>query len=231
METVTLVLLAVVAVLLVVVVGAGIAMWLRIRGALRSLGGAREVIEARGPVGAPVPPMGPVYSTGPVAPLERVGLPLVPGNSGDVELPGTRCEGCRFWDWEGGQHLMAGNPAFAQATTFIPPWQMGRPRKVKENPEYLAKERELQAAIEAENHDLQQRLHEELLKMSPGEILPDTEQAPEGMLALEWGHLGACREHGELRFRTDTCERWQAKPDPHGRTVGDRAGQLTEING
>ncbi len=122
------------------------------------------------------------------------------------------CEGCRFFSLKGGQTLMRSHPAFASAAEIIPPWQMSQPRKVEPNPEYDKLEEEMNAAGMNGEHELQRRLHDELLTMNPGELLPPESYTEESMLKLQWADFGACGQHQELRARTDSCDKYAKKP-------------------
>ncbi len=139
----------------------------------------------------------------------RMGLTVV---EPEPEPEPTRsCESCKHWSLEAGQHEMRRNPAFHQATAHLAPWQMGRPRKVKSNPEYDAVEKKLEAAIQARDYELQKKLHNELMELRPGELIPPEEYVAPEVLALTWQDLGACAKHRELRMRTDACEAYEVK--------------------
>jgi hypothetical protein len=138
---------------------------------------------------------------------------LSPADGKRVKLPVVdSCEGCRFFSLEGGQTVMASQPAFAQAAQHIPPWQMGRPRLVEPNPEYDDLEARMQAAGTKGDYELQSKLHEELMTMRPGTLLPPEEHIEEPMLRLQWSDFGACGRHQELRSKTDRCEDYEEKP-------------------
>jgi len=107
---------------------------------------------------------------------------------------------------------MASQPAFMQASQHIPPWQMGRPRIVEPNPEYDALEARMQAAGTDGDFELQAKLHEELLQLRPGTLLPPEDHIEAPMLRLQWSDFGACGRHQELRSKTDRCDDWDALP-------------------
>jgi hypothetical protein len=123
----------------------------------------------------------------------------------------SRCEDCRFWDLDAGQHMMKANPAFFAATAHLQPWQMGGMRKVEMNPDYLEIEAQLQEAIKAKDPEAQKELHEKLLSLDPGELVdPETYIDPE-TLKSSWMELGACSKHQELRMGRDSCPLAEAK--------------------
>jgi hypothetical protein len=135
----------------------------------------------------------------PAQPAERVSLPL-------VERPGVgRCATCNHFDLSAGQAALEANPAFQAASAVLAPWQMARERKVKPNPEYVAVEAQLREAQAAGDVERSRELHDRLLTLDPGEVLPDEEQVEREMLALDWKKLGGCGLHRELRFATDAC--------------------------
>ncbi len=135
----------------------------------------------------------------PAQPAQRVSLPL-------VERPGVgRCETCNHFDLSAGQAALEANPAFQAASAVLAPWQMARERKVKPNPEYVAVEAQLREAQAAGDVERSRELHDRLLTLDPGEVLPDEEQVEREMLALDWKKLGGCGLHRELRFATDAC--------------------------
>lgn len=121
------------------------------------------------------------------------------------------CATCRHWDLEAGQNEMKRNPAFQQATEHLLPWQMAHPRQVKPNPAYIALEEKMQAAVKAEDHDEARKLHHELLRTDPGEVIDPSEYVPPEVLKLTWSDVGACAKHQELRMRTDKCEAYEMK--------------------
>ncbi len=135
----------------------------------------------------------------PAEPAQRVSLPL-------VERTGVgRCATCNHFDLSAGQAALEANPAFQAASAVLAPWQMARERKVKPNPEYVAVEAQLREAQAAGDVERSRELHDRLLTLDPGEVLPDEEQVEREMLALDWKKLGGCGLHRELRFATDAC--------------------------
>lgn len=153
----------------------------------------------------------PVYSTEPD--LDDLPLPETPTR---VSLPvvapePVTCATCNHFDLAAGQKTIAANPAFATATTHLAPWQMARERKVRPNPEYLETEAALKAAQAEGDVERTRELHDRLLTLDPGEVLPDEEQVEREMLKLDWAKLGACGHHRELRFATDRCEAYETE--------------------
>lgn len=140
---------------------------------------------------------------------ERVSLPLVEEPTAPV-APG-RCETCNHFDLAAGQRTMEAHPAFKAAAAVLPPWQMARERKVRPNPEYAEVETQLREAQAAGDVERSRELHDRLLTLDPGEVLPDAEQVERAMLALDWQRLGACGLHRELRFATDRCESYETE--------------------
>lgn len=138
---------------------------------------------------------------------ERVSLPLVEEPQG----ASGRCETCNHFDLSSGQRTMAAHPAFQAAAAVLPPWQMARERKVRPNPEYAEVETQLREAQAAGDVERSRELHDRLLTLDPGEVLPDTEQVERSMLELDWAGLGACGLHRELRFATDRCESYETE--------------------
>jgi hypothetical protein len=138
--------------------------------------------------------------------------PLWLTHRGKVHLPvaGQTCSGCEHFDLAGGQKVMGMNPAFTAASTHIPPWRMGRVLKSEPNPEY-ARLTALRDAL-PEGSSERAVLDAKLDTVPRAQPLPDDAQVPPGMLGLEWQDFGACREHTELRAKSDTCEKWKARP-------------------
>lgn len=133
--------------------------------------------------------------------LPVVGTDTIPGN----------CVDCRYFSLEGGQALLQAHAPFAAAAQHIPPWQMGRPRAVEPNLEYDELEARMIKAGEDGNYEEQAKLHNELLEMNPGEVLPPGTSLDGSLLTLQWQDFGACGMHHEIRARTDRCEKWEAK--------------------
>jgi len=141
---------------------------------------------------------------------ERVSLPLVEEPQGASELLG-RCATCNHFDLSSGQRTLEANPAFKAASAVLPPWQMSRERKVRANPEYAEVEAQLRASQTAGDAERSRELHDRLMTLDPGEVLPDAEQVERSMLELDWQQLGACGYHRELRFSTDRCESYETE--------------------
>lgn len=141
------------------------------------------------------------------ASARRVSLPLV-----EVAKPGAgRCETCNHFDLSAGQQAFEANPAFRAAAAVLPPWQMSRERKVRPNAEYAEVEAQLHEAQAAGDVERSRELHDRLLTLDPGEVLPDEEQVAREMLALDWKKLGGCGLHRELRFATDACSDYETE--------------------
>lgn len=121
------------------------------------------------------------------------------------------CESCCYFSLEGGQTLMRAQPAFFAAAQVLAPWQMGRPREVKPNPDYDALEAELYEASAAGQIERAEALHERLMTMRPGELLPPETYIEEPILKLQWQDFGACGRHSELRAKSDTCAEWATR--------------------
>jgi hypothetical protein len=121
------------------------------------------------------------------------------------------CAGCAHFDLRGGQKVMAMNPAFRAASEVIPPWRMGRALKTKPNPEYLALQGEIIAAIAAGDEAKQRGLALTLETLPPEVPIDVEEQIEAPLLSLEWSDFGACRKHKELRASSDACDAWKAR--------------------
>lgn len=125
-------------------------------------------------------------------------------------LQDRSCEGCKSFNLHAGQRLMHTQPAFAQASQHLEPWQMARKRRVDFDPRYLEIEKAMFDAQNAGQMDIAEKMRAQLMTIDPGELEDDTSDVSQAMMELDWTRLGLCGLHKELRFETDCCPKFEA---------------------
>lgn len=125
---------------------------------------------------------------------------------------GPVCEDCTYFSLEAGQQALTHSGAFAGAAAVLPPWRMAEKRRIDWSPEYVALEKELEAAIKARDYKKKTEIHARIQELGElGKEIPPEKYVDEGLLELAWSDFGECRKHRELRARVDHCDRFQRR--------------------
>jgi len=128
----------------------------------------------------------------------------------------STCESCEHFSLEEGAIAFGQAPAFQAASTFIPPWAMGRKREIDWHPSYAPLDKALDEAIAAKDTERVHALHQQINELpidSFGKERNPATYIPKEVRMLKWTDFGVCHAHNEGRAKTDVCN--QYKPRLH----------------